>query len=152
MARSFYKQRGMGKLPACAVCVGAGRGPRAELHLPGGVSVWLCEAHRHPDFLTARRGRDLVVSLWSVWRAAGCMGGRRSAALAIHQRRLAGPPAVRARPGSYSWPALRAEAEAAFAAGEPPAAVIARLRARASGGDARPPTVRTMRRWFREGR
>ena len=48
MPRSFYKGEWLGKTPACAICMGRGHGPRALLHLPLGVSVWLCEAHRDP--------------------------------------------------------------------------------------------------------
>ena len=121
MARSFYKGERLGKTPACAICVGAGQGRRAELHLPGGVRVWLCEAHRSVEFATRRAGRDLVASLLHVWSSAGCLTARRSRALDLHRARLTGPPPVRPRPGSYSWAALRAEAEAAFAAGEAPA-------------------------------
>jgi len=43
------------------------------MHLPFGLSVWLCAAHRSEEFLTRRAGRDLVVSLSGVWDAAGCM-------------------------------------------------------------------------------
>lgn len=152
MARSFYKGERLGSVPACAICAGAGRGERARLHLPCGVSVWLCAAHRSPEFIAGRAGRDLTTSLLHVWRAAGCLTARRSLALDLHRARLTGPAAPRQRPGSYSWPALRAEAEAAFASGEPPAVVIERLRARAARGPATAPSARTMRRWFREGR
>jgi len=153
MARSLYKGERLGKTPACAICVGAGRGGRALLYLPCGVRVWLCEAHRSPEFLSRRAGRDLVASLWHVWSSADCLTARRSRALDLHRARLTGSLAVRERPGSYSWAALRSEAEVAFAAGEPPARVIDRLRRRAmASGEARAPSVRTMRRWFREGR
>ncbi|MGD9573191.1 MAG: hypothetical protein AB7V62_15015, partial [Thermoleophilia bacterium] len=149
MARSFYKGENLGSIPACAICVGKGRGKRAELHLPCGVSVWLCEAHRDPAFLTSRAGRDLIVSLMHVWRATGCMTAARSRALDIHGRRLR-TPAARERPGSYSWPALRSAAEEGFARGERPSEVIRRIRGSAHPGDGRIPSVRTMQRWFRE--
>ena len=61
MPRSFYKGEPLGKTPACAICMGRGQGPRALLHLPLGVSVWLCAAHRDPAWLRSRTGRDLVV-------------------------------------------------------------------------------------------
>jgi hypothetical protein len=54
---------------------------------------------------------------------------------------------ARPRPGSYTWPSLRREAEAAFAAGRPVNAVIAALRRLHADGTAVPPSVRTMRRW-----
>jgi hypothetical protein len=152
MATSLSKGAGLGKLPPCLICMGPGQGGRAQLHLPGGVSVWLCEAHRSPAFQRRRAGRDLAASLMGAWRAAGCFSAARAAALDRHLARLAGPRRPRARPGSYAWPALRAEAEARFAAGERPAAVIAGLRERHRGGPARAPSRRTMMRWFGEGR
>jgi hypothetical protein len=152
VARSLYKGERLGSRPACAICVGAGQGERAELHLPCGVRVWLCAAHRSREFQTARAGRDFVTSLMHVWRSSGCLTRRRSRALGLHQARITQGPARRDCPGSYAWPALRREAETAFAAGEAPGRVIQRLRRRVARGEAEPPSVRTMRRWFREGR
>ncbi|HSI30644.1 MAG TPA: hypothetical protein VK951_04875, partial [Miltoncostaeaceae bacterium] len=88
--------------------MGPGEGERGQLHLPGGVSVWLCAAHRSPEFLRRRAGRDLAASLMRAWEAAGCMTRRRGRALDAHRARLAEPPG-RARPGSYAWPELRRE-------------------------------------------
>ena len=130
MPRSFYKGERLGNLPACAICMGRGHGPRALLHLPLGVSVWLCAAHRDPEWLAARAGRDLVVSLQTVWRAADCLTARRSRALTLFQAALRASYRTRDLPGSYSWRALRREAEARFAAGEAPSAVIDELRRR----------------------
>jgi hypothetical protein len=153
MARSFSKGPNLGSVPACAICVGKGEGRRARLHLPGGVSVWLCAAHRDPGFVYGRAGRDLVVSLMHVWRSADCFTRERSRALDLFQARLRSL-APRSRPGSYTWPELRLEAEGRWAAGEAPGRVIDELRARerARPGPARPPSVVTMRRWFRQGR
>lgn len=151
MVKSFYKGEKLGSLPACAICGGPGRGARAEFHLPGGVSVWLCAAHRSPEFLARRAGRDFSASLFHVWRAAGCLTARRARAIDLHRARLVSGLPAREQPGSYSWASLREEAEACFASGERPDAVIGRLRARAAVGPARPPSVATMRRWFRGG-
>ena len=153
MARSFYKGEGLGSTPACAICVGKGEGKRAKLHLPVGLHVWLCASHRDPSFLSARAGRDLVASLMHVWNADGSMNGARSKALEVLLRRATGP-SPRSSPGSYSWPDLRTEAEARWSSGELPRAVIDELRSReaARPGPARPPSLCTMRRWFREGR
>jgi hypothetical protein len=153
--RTYYKARGLGKLPPCAICAGPGSGPRAELHLTHGVRVWLCEAHRSEEFLRHRAGRDLVASLAAVWRAAGCLTARRRAALEGHLRSLGsagGGADGRPLPGSYAWPGLRAEAEGRFRAGEAPAAVIGDLRGRHRRDAARVPTERTMRRWMAEAR
>lgn len=152
MLKSAYKGEPLGKTPACILCGGPGRGRRAALELPYGVKVWLCAGHRDPEFLTRRAGRDLVTSLLHVWRAAGCLDRRRSDALAAHLRRVQSAGAIRGLPGSYAWPKLRAEAERRFAAGEPLVQVTAELRARAMEGDALAPAVRTIRRWFAEGR
>src|SRR5215467_7853621 len=99
MARSFYKGEALGSTPACAICVGKGSGKRERLHLPGGVSVWLCTAHRDPTFLRKRAGRDLVTSLMHVWRSADCFTAERSRALDLFQAALRSPP-PRSRPGS----------------------------------------------------
>src|SRR5262245_20514967 len=152
MARSLYKGERLGKRPPCLICMGPGEGERAQLHLPYGVSVWLCGAHRSAEFQARRAGRDFVASLWRAWEAAGCLTKARSRALEAHRARVLGQGGPRSRPGSYSWPALRREAEARFAAGEAPGRVMRELRERALGGAAVPPSRRTLRRWFQEGR
>ena len=123
VAKSYYKAAWIGKLPMCAICGGAGDGPRAEHHLTHGVSVWLCGAHRSDEFQRRRAGRDFVASLQAVWRAAGIRSKRHEAALSAHLDRVRRQP-QRAQPGSYSWPSLRREAERRFSAGEQPRRVI----------------------------
>jgi hypothetical protein len=153
--RSFYKGDRLGKTPACCICGGPGEGPRGPLHLTHGVTVWLCEAHRDGEFLRRRAGRDLVASLTHVFRAAGCDTGRRRMALVAHLARVQRAQAAdvgRERPGSWSWPRLRRQAEARWARGESPAAVIAELRERHARDHATVPSARTMQRWFAEGR
>jgi hypothetical protein len=132
--------------------MGPGQGERAELHLPHGVSVWLCAAHRSLAFQRRRSGRDFEVTVGWAWAAAGCLTVRRRRALAAHRTRLLGEPAERGRPGSYTWPALRREAERRAAGSEAPVAVIRSVRSLAGGGAALPPSVRTVRRWIAEGR
>jgi hypothetical protein len=138
--------------PICALCGGAGEGPRARLQLPHGVTVWLCAVHRDPEFLARRSGRDLVRGLRRAWESAGCLDRRRSEALAAHVRRFRTPPDHAGRPGSYAWPDLRAEAERRFALGETPREVIEDLRSRGVEGGPTLPSIRTMTRWFAEGR
>jgi hypothetical protein len=155
MAKSFYKGERLGSRPPCAICMGRGEGERAQLLLPGGVSVWLCAAHRSLEFQRSRAGRDFSFSLNRVWAAAGCLTARRRRALEVHRERLlpaATGPAPRSRPGSYTWPQLRREAERHWASGAPLAQVIDRLRSRAGRGEARPPSRQTMYRWFGEAR
>jgi hypothetical protein len=154
MAQSFYKGPQLGGRPPCAICMGPGEGERRRLLLPGGVGVWLCAAHASPGFQRRRAGRDFHRSLWAVWEAADCLTARRAKALDDHlarTRRLA-RPSPRPRPGSYSWPELRREAERRWAAGEGPRPVIDELRGRAASAPARPPSRPTMYRWWREGR
>lgn len=154
MTTSLYKGPALGSKPPCLICMGPGEGDRAQLHLPFGVSVWLCAAHRSESFQRRRGGRDLVVSLSGAWEASGALTRRRQRALEVHRARLltrGRTPAPR-RPGSYAWPGLRAEAEARWAAGAPARLVIDELRARHTGATALAPSRTTMYRWFREGR
>jgi hypothetical protein len=152
MGVSHYKGAWIGKMPMCAICGGAGEGPRAEHRLTHGVSVWLCAAHRSDAFQTRRSGRDFVASLAAVWRAAGITTRRHALALEAHLRRVKGPN-PRDRPGSYAWPELREQAEQRFAAGASLAAVERDIRAAAAREmPSRLPSARTFRRWFAEGR
>lgn len=154
MTKSLYKGPSLGSKPPCLICMGPGDGERAQLHLPLGVSVWLCAAHRSDEFQRRRAGRDFVVTLSGAWQAAGVLTRRRQRALEIHQGRLTSGAVERParRPGSYSWPGLRAEAERRWAAGDPARVVIDELRARHRRAAAMPPSRATMYRWFREGR
>ncbi len=134
----------------CAIC-GSRRGG-APLHLTHAVTVWLCPTHRDGNYLRRDRGTLFTRRLAEIWAVTGTLSARRISALRSHLRRVATPPGARRRPGSYSWPALRREAESRFAAGEPPGMVIDELRHRHRHDPADVPTVRTMRRWFAEGR
>src|SRR5690349_7177260 len=124
MPRSLDMGERPGDAPACAICMGRGHGPRALLHLPLGVSVWQCAAHRDPAWLHGRAGRDLAVSLRTVWRAANCLTAQRVRSLELFLKGVQSAPDTRRLPGSYSWRALRSEAEARWAAGEPQRVVI----------------------------
>jgi hypothetical protein len=150
---TLYKARRVPtKQAVCAICADRTRGRTQELRLTHGVAVWLCEGHASRAFQTQRSGRDLVLTLQRLWRAHGCLTAARHKALQAHLAACRGA-ASRPRPGSYSWPTLRAEAEHHFAAGTPaPATVIAHLRGRHAGDTARAPSVRTMRRWWAERR
>ena len=149
---TLYKARRVPtKQVVCAICVERTRGRTQELNLGYGVTVWLCTAHASREFQTQRNGRDLVLTLQRLWRAHGCLTAARHKALRAHLAALQGPNA-RPRPGSYSWPTLRDEAERHFAAGTHPHTVIAALRARHAADTARAPSVRTMRRWRAERR
>lgn len=67
-----------------------------------------------------RAGREFTDRVAAVWTASGVLTVRRKQALEAHLRRVRMVGAERDRPGSYSWPVLRREAERRFAAGEPP--------------------------------
>jgi hypothetical protein len=120
-------------------------------HLTHGVSLWLCETHRRESYLRCNGGRDFVDRITTVWAAVDALTSRRRAALRAYLRRLGAPP-HRELPGSYSWPALRREAERRFAAGEAPNTVITELRETYADGPSIVPSLRTMRRWFAQAR
>lgn len=140
------------ELPPCAICGHCGGGPRTQCHLTHGIAVWLCQSHGSDGFLKRRGGLAFTERLARVWAASGIGGARRAAALQSHLRRIRIADTGRIKPGSYSWPVLREEAERRFAAGEVPNAVIADLRSTYTDGPAMVPSIRTMRRWFSEAR
>jgi hypothetical protein len=149
---TLYKARRVPtKQAVCAICVERTRGSTQLVELGYGVAIHLCAGHASREFQTQRSGRDFVLTLQRLWHAHGCLTAARSNALRRHLSSCSGAEA-RPRPGSYAWPALRREAEAAFAVGRPAQAVIARLRRAYSAGPAVPPSRRTMRRWHTERR
>jgi hypothetical protein len=152
---SLYKARGVPlKSPICAICLDRTRGKTLERQLTHGVTLWLCAGHHSTEFLRRNGGRDFVVSLQRIWRSHGCLTRARSRALDAHLDaiRSTGRTRRRPRPGSYAWPRLRHEAEEAFARGERILTTITRLRQRHAGDHATVPSIRTMRRWFSQGR
>ncbi len=152
---SLYKARGLPlKVPVCAICLDRTRGKTRERQLTYGVRIWLCAVHHSVEFMRSNAGRDFVVTLERIWRSQGCLTRSRSKALTSHLNAvLATGRTVRRRlPGSYAWPQLRAEAERAFAQGDGVLATIHALRERHAGDHATVPSVRTMRRWFAQGR
>ena len=152
---TLYKARGVPlKSPVCAICLDRTRGQTRERQLTHGVTIWLCQPHHSTEFLCRNAGRDFAVTLQRTWRAHGCLTRARSHALDahLHALRTSSRTTGRPRPGSYAWPRLRREAEAAFARGEHILATITRLRDRHAHSDATAPSIRTMRRWFSQGR
>jgi hypothetical protein len=152
---SLYKARGVPlKMPICAICLDRTRGKTRERQLTYGVRIWLCEVHHSVEFMCSNAGRDFVVTLTRIWRAQGCLTRSRSKALDSHLNavRTTGRVVTRRLPGSYAWPRLRAEAERAFADGDGVLATINVLRERHARDHATVPSIRTMRRWFSQGR
>jgi hypothetical protein len=152
---SLYKARGVPvKMPVCAICLDRTRGRTLERDLGFGVRIWLCGVHHSVEFMRSNAGRDFGLTLLRIWRSQGCLTRARSRALEAHGKavRALGRAAARPRPGSYAWPRLRREAEECFARGDRVVATIARLRERHARDHAVVPSVRTMRRWFAQGR
>jgi hypothetical protein len=147
---SLYKAKVATKQPVCAICLDRTRGKTQRVGFGYGVSVYLCQGHASVEFLTQRSGRDIVVSLAEVWRAAGCLTAARHKALDAHLAGLKAKP-QRRRPGSYAWPALRVHAERLFAQGTPVQAVTRRILA-AHFENAVPPSPRTIHRWHAQRR
>ena len=147
---SLYKARVPTKQPVCAICLDRTRGKTQRVGFDYGVSVFLCQGHASVEFLTQRSGRDLVVSLSEVWRAAGCLTTARHKALDAHLAALR-PKPRRARPGSYAWPTLRVHAERLFAQGTPVSQVTQRILT-ARFENASPPSPRTIHRWHAQRR
>ena len=143
---SLYKSRGVPlKQPVCAICVDRTRGKTRRVEFGYGVAVWLCPGHASVEFLTARSGRDAVLTLMRIWQAHGCYTAARQKALDAHLAALRGPR-PRRRAGSYAWPAVRLRAEQLFASGAQLAAVTKRV-GDADYGVGTPPSSRTVRRW-----
>jgi hypothetical protein len=118
------------------------------------VKLSLCEGHHSVEFMRSNAGRDFAVTLMRIWRAQGCFTRARSRALDAHLKavRTLRTTIVRARPGSYAWPRLRREAEECFARGDGILNTISRLREWHARDHAKAPSMRTMRRWFAQGR
>jgi hypothetical protein len=150
-APTLYKARGVPtKQLVCAICVDRTRGRTVAVRYGYGVCVSLCAAHASAEFQTQRGGRDLVLTLQRIWQAHGCLTAARSRALASHLAACAAH-AERPRPGSHSWPDLRAQAERWFAAGVAPSVVRRRIRL-GDGCPGRLPSARTVRRWHSQRR
>ena len=119
---------------------------------PRGIGLAVRPARERRAFAQRDGGVEFVERLARVWAAAGALSARRMAALRAHVQRVRHASVQRGRPGSYSWPLLRQEAERRFAAGQPPGTVITELRKSYADGPAMVPSIRTMRRWFTQAR
>ena len=97
-------------------------------------------------------GTVFAERLAAMWLATGSLTARRLAALRAYVRQTGAAEVTRDKPGSYSWPLLRQEAEQRFAAGHDPRTVITELRDRHADCPAMAPSVRTMRRWYTQAR
>jgi hypothetical protein len=149
---TLYKARGLStKQPVRAICVERTSGRTEQVRLGYGVGVWLCAGHASREFQTRRGGRDFARTLSGIWKANGCLTAARSRALHAHLASLAGPE-TRSRPGSYTWPALRRQLEAAYASGTRPADVADSVHAHYAAWPARPPSRRTLERWAAQRR
>ena len=149
---TLYKARGLStKQPVCAICVERTRGRTQRVSLGYGVTVWLCAGHASTDFQTRRSGRDFVRTLSGIWQASGCLTSARSRALHAHLASLKAHPR-RPQPGSYAWPELRREVEAAYADGLRPHHLADSIQATYATCPAHPPSRRTLERWAAQRR
>jgi len=136
----------------CAICGYRTFGATRTLALGYGVSIWVCAEHGSVEFQRVNGGRVFVDAFERIWEANGCLTAARRRALDAHLQALRPVETVRPRPRSYTWASLRNEAERLFAAGEPARPTIELLRRAVSVEGARPPSVRTMMRWYSERR
>jgi hypothetical protein len=149
---TLYKARGLStKQPVCAICVERTRGRTQRVSLGYGVTVWLCQGHASSDFQTRRSGRDFVRTLSGIWKANGCLTSARSRALHAHLASLKAHPR-RPQPGSYAWPELRKEVEAASAEGLRPHHLADSIHTTYATCPAHPPSRRTLERWAAQRR
>jgi hypothetical protein len=135
----------------CALCGEGTPGSTACLYLASGLEVWLCAEHRSDAFLRRDGGRAFTHALAQRFLAYDELGAQLVAALEAHEARVQACPS-RPRPGSYTWPDVRAELEQRRAAGEPLPSIEADLRERYAGGLANLPSRRTFARWSAEAR
>jgi hypothetical protein len=149
VAATLYKAGYGRKSPVCAVCLDRTQGLTSKVNVGYGQHVWLCAGHSSREFRYARGGRDFALTLMKIWTAAGGLTRLRSLAIDAHLarvRRSLHPPDPR-KPGSYSWPDLRAELDERLARGEAFDEIVADVRRRYATSAARLPSDRTFRRW-----
>jgi hypothetical protein len=149
MAVTLYKAGYGRKSPVCAVCLDRTRGLTSKVNVGYGQHVWLCAGHSSREFRFERGGRDFALTLMKIWTASGGLTRLRSLAIDAHLervRRAVQPPDPR-KPGSYSWPELRAEIDERLARGEAFDEIVADVRRRYASSAARLPADRTFRRW-----
>jgi hypothetical protein len=149
VAVTLYKAGYGRKGPVCAVCLDRTRGLTTKVNVGYGQHVWLCATHSSREFRVTRGGRDFALTLMKIWTASGGLTRLRSLAIDAHLervRRSVHPPDPR-KPGSYSWPDLRAEIDERLARGEAFDEIVADVRRRYASSAARLPSDRTFRRW-----
>lgn len=139
----------------CAACYPAKR-PGARVPLRGGGAVALCADHRSRAFLRSRSGRDFIASMCEALHSFGIDNSRVFDGIlqVAHEATRVGGDVPRPRPGSYAWPEVRLAAEGVWRAGgtfEHGVAVASRLCTDLPKG-VRPPSIYTLRRWWRERR
>jgi hypothetical protein len=149
---TLYKARGLSaKQVVCAICVERTRGKTHKVTLGYGVAVWLCSGHASREFQTRRSGRDFVRTLSGIWQANGCLTQARSRALHGHLTSLQ-TSSRRPQPGSYAWPELRRQVEAAYADGVRPKDMADSIHTTYAACPAHPPSRRTLERWAAQRR
>jgi hypothetical protein len=153
----IYKNRshrGPKKAPKCVACFpDSCAGQRVTL--PYGVSLVLCAEHRNPRFIASDSGRGFLAALADVYDGLGLTARRYSAALRRFCELCAtAGPGPRHRPGSYHHAARRQAAEQVWAGGGTFRAGLAAALANPPPATCafRPPSLQTLRRWWRQRR
>ena len=154
---SVYKHPSLPrKQQLCAICTLKTRGSTVEVHLTHGVVRSSCAPPRtpRPRSVHANGGRDLAHLLSLVWQACNQLNATAGARWRPTSTDLARAASrdEHALPGSYDHKATRNEAEHRYADGDDPRAVSRELRDRHAHDVADPPSDRTLRRWFADGR
>ncbi len=122
------------------------------VNLSFGIRVQLCELHSSRRYLTEDCGRRFVGRLTELWQSHGILNTTRIRALAAHIRRVRNAMKADTLPGSHAWLPEREECERRFAAGETVLEVIDDIRSPVRWNGRKPPSVRTIRRWYADGR
>ncbi len=143
----------MGKTPLpdrCAICLGRDRVAAFTMHY--GIVIMLCDTHQRKRFLTMDGGARFTRLLSERWQSHGMLTKQRIRALGLHIRRIHDLATPKELPGSHAWQPERQECERRFAAGEPADDIIRDIRDPLRWGSHKPPSVRTIRRWFADKR
>lgn len=154
----IYKNRNAGtprKAPRCICCFPQSRAGQV-VPLRYGVQLVLCEQHRDPTWISAASGRFFLASVAETFKSLGLTGQRYVKALRsfVDDALGARHSSPRPRPGSYTWPSLRARLEEVWRGGgsyhDGERELVDALRVK--GDDWPMPSPHTVRRWWREKR
>jgi hypothetical protein len=141
---------------SCLACFPQNR-PGQPVPLRYGVTLVLCASHRDPRFVAASSGRRFLAAIGALFHSLGLTAPHYHEALRAFVADMTdGRRAVgeRCKPGSYAWPGRRQAAEAVWSHGGSFEEGLAAALAEPPDPDRRnrPPTSRTVRRWWQDRR